>query len=213
MPAPDTLLLFAAASLALYLIPGPDMLVIASRSIAGGVRTGAATAFGVFAGLLAHMAAAAFGLAAVLAVQPLAFAAVEWVGAAYLAYLGLRLLVGSQDLRAFDASGGAATPGRAFRQGLFVNLLNPKIALFFMAFLPQFVDPTATGAFADPGAQILLLGALFNAGSLVWVLLQAVVFARIGGWLRRRPAVLRWQQRASGAALIGLAGRLALSER
>jgi threonine/homoserine/homoserine lactone efflux protein len=213
MPEPHTLLIFAGASLALYLAPGPDMLLIANRAIAGGARAGAAAALGVFAGLIVHMLAAAFGLATLLTVWPVAFTVMKWAGAAYLVYLGLMMLL-TRDRGGLSILPTArGTAWRLFRQGLLVNLMNPKIALFFMAFLPQFVDPNLMGPLASPAAQILFFGALFNAGSLIWVLTQAALFARLGAWLFDRPSVRRWIERLSGTVLLALAARLATSER
>lgn len=208
MPDPTTLAVFAAACLALYLTPGPDMLYIASRSISGGVRIGICSALGVTAGLLVHMTAAAFGLGAVLLLWPAAFLIVKWIGAAYLLYLGVKILLGPDG--PVQVGSTSRSPGWvAFRQGVLVNVMNPKIAIFFLAFLPQFVDP----AVGDPTLQLLILGALFNAGGLAWVLIQALVFGRIGNWLARRPGVMKWQRRFTGTVLIGLAANLATQER
>lgn len=208
MPEPTTLALFAAACLALYLTPGPDMLYIASRSISGGVRIGICSALGVTAGLLFHMMAAAFGLGAVLLIWPAAFLVVKWIGAAYLLYLGVKILLGPDG--PVQVGSTSRSPGwAAFRQGVLVNVMNPKIAIFFLAFLPQFVDP----AVGDPTMQLLVLGALFNAGGLAWVLIQALIFGRIGNWLARRPGVLKWQRRFTGTVLIGLAANLATQQR
>jgi len=211
LPDMATLALFVTASLALYISPGPDMLYIASRSIAQGRAAGVASAFGVFAGLLVHMLAAALGLAAVLVVWPFAYLVVKWLGVLYLAYLGLKVLL--------DRNGGIALPGgnggagpdyrRLFRQGLFVNLLNPKIALFFMAFLPQFVD-------AEKGSiplQMLFFGSLFNAGGLLWVLFLAVLFGAIGDRIASRPGIWGWQRWITGSVLLALAANLAFAER
>lgn len=213
MPDLHTLALFAAASLALYISPGPDMLHVANRAIAGGTRGGMLAALGVSAGLVVHMLAAAFGLAALLVIWPIAFTLVKWVGAAYLLYLGITTLMGRGAAGALAGDMARVGSWRLFRQGFLVNLLNPKIALFFMAFLPQFASRGPGAAGDDPSLQILILGALFNAGSLVWLGIQAVTFARIGRWLAARPRIMLWQRRISGMLLIGLAGRLALAER
>jgi len=211
MPDSTTLALFVTASLALYISPGPDMLYIASRSIAQGRAAGVASAFGVFAGLLVHMLAASMGLAAVLVLWPIAYLVVKWLGVLYLAYLGLKILL--------DRNGGMALPGgnsaehpdyrRLFRQGLFVNLLNPKIALFFMAFLPQFVD-------AEKGSiplQMLFFGSLFNAGGFLWVLFLAVLFGAIGNRIASRPGIWGWQRWITGSVLLALAANLAFAQR
>jgi len=209
MPDSATLALFVTASLALYISPGPDMLYIASRSIAQGRAAGVASAIGVFAGLVVHMLAASLGLAAVLVVWPLAYLIVKWLGVVYLAYLGFKIL--------FDRNGGITLPGgdtagpdyrRLFRQGLFVNLLNPKIALFFMAFLPQFVD-------AEKGSialQMLFFGSLFNAGGLLWVLFLAILFGAIGNRFAGSTGIWGWQRWITGSVLLALAANLAFTE-
>ncbi|MBP5857858.1 LysE family translocator [Marivibrio halodurans] len=213
MPDIHTLMLFAGASLVLYISPGPDMLHVANRAMADGIRGGMLAALGVSAGLVVHMLAAAFGLAAVLVIWPIAFTLVKWLGAAYLLYLGVTALMGRGS--AARPTGGMARAGswRLFRQGFLVNLLNPKIALFFMAFLPQFASQAPGANGVDQTLQILILGALFNTGSLVWLGIQTVTFARIGRWLSARPRILLWQRRVSGVLLIALAGRLAVAER
>lgn len=212
IPIPDTttLAVFAAASLALYVAPGPDMLYIASRSIGHGRRAGVVSALGVFAGLVIHMLGAAFGLSALLVVWPLAYTAVKWVGVAYLLYLGVRVLLDkNHGLAPSPVKGGTLGHWQMFRRGLFVNLLNPKIALFFLAFLPQFADESL-GGFA---AQMLFLGALFNLGGLVWILFLAIAFGAVGDWFRRNSAVWRWQRWFTGSVLVALALHLAVTER
>lgn len=208
LPDIQTFMIFAAASLALYVAPGPDMILIASRSMGGGFRAGLCAAVGVNLGITIHMLAAAFGLAALLTAEPEIFRMLTWIGAAYLAYLGFRAILTARKRIAVEAQ----RPSRAvamIRQGLLVNLLNPKIAVFFLAFLPQFADPSR----GDPTLQILFFGALFNAGGFLFVIGLAVIFSRIGPWIRSRPAIWRWQQILSGSVLLGLAVNLALPER
>ncbi|NMM44596.1 LysE family translocator [Rhodospirillaceae bacterium KN72] len=207
VPELDRLILFATASLALYLSPGPDMLYIASRALGGSVRAGVLAGLGVSIGIVCHMLAAGFGLAALLIAVPAAFIAVKWCGAAYLAYLGIKAWLGAGDQSGFRKA-APASDWAMLRQGILVNLLNPKIALFFLAFIPQFVDP----AQGHPTAQFFFFGMLFTVGGLFWVLIQAVLFARAGRWLTTRPAALKWQQRVSGTVLLGLAANLALSD-
>lgn len=209
MPDPATLAAFWIAALALYAAPGPDMIYVASRAIGQGRRAGVFSALGVFAGLLVHMLAAALGLAAVLAAWPLAFEVVRWAGVGYLAWLGVRTLASRGRGFEAQAAAGRTQPFRIARQGFFINLLNPKIGLFFVAFLPQFTDPAAGPLWA----QMLLFGAMFNAGGLAWLLVQAVLFGRLGHWLARHPGAWAWQQRFTGSALLGLAAWLALDAR
>lgn len=204
----STLLLFAAAGLALAITPGPDMLMCLSRSIAQGRQTAFAALFGIVTGCYVWALAAALGLASLLALSPTAYDVVRFAGAAYLAYLAW------QTFRAKDAFGvGGGLPsvawGRAFRQGLMTNLLNPKVALFFLALFPQFVDPARGGMVV----QALILVSLFNLigfGVNAGVILAASRFAR---FLARRPGIARLQRWFLGTVFGGLALRLALDDR
>ncbi len=209
-PDVPTLAVFMAASIALYVSPGPDMLYIASRSVAGGKKAGMISALGTCSGLFVHTLGAALGLSALLIAWPLAYQIVKWLGVAYLAYLGIRVLMDRRG-PGFKAPGTQPAPGwwRIYRQGAFVNLMNPKIALFFLAFLPQFVD-TGAGAFT---AQMLVFGALFTFGGLLWTFFLAMLFGSIGDWLGRCPAAWRWQRRFTGSVLLALATQLALSRQ
>lgn len=198
MPSLPTLVTFGAASLALLVIPGPAVLYIVNRSVADGRRVGLAAVAGIEIGSLVHVVAAALGLSAALAASPRAFEVIAWLGAAYLVVLGIRALITR------PVAGGdpidAIRPGRAFAQGVVVNVLNPKVALFFISFLPPFIDPGRGGA----GLQSLLLGTLFvglgtisdslyslAASSLRTVLLQG----------RSLAVARRW---AAGAVYIAL---------
>lgn len=209
LPDIDTLLVFAAACLALYLAPGPDMLYIASRSLGQGRRAGLLSCIGIAAGLLVHMTGTALGLSTLLALWPVVYAIVKWLGVAYLFYLGIRTLLARDPVHVDPAATAHDSAWRIVRQGFLVNLLNPKIALFFLAFLPQFVD-VARGAFA---AQMFFFGLLFNAGGFVWIVLLALGFGSLGDWLARKPHVWTWQRRITGGLLVGLALQLAFSER
>ncbi len=215
MPMPDaaTWTLFAAATIALYLSPGPDMIYIASRSIGQGTRAGVMSAFGVSAGLLVHTLFAVFGLTALLAVSPIAYLAIKWLGIAYLLYLGVKTLRSGDDIRFQAANGNGHSARRVFVQGALVNILNPKIALFFLAFLPQFAPADLSAGSAGFGALMVLLGATFTAGGLLWTIGLAALFGRMGRWLSGRPEFWVWQRRFTGFALIGLAAHLALDSR
>jgi threonine/homoserine/homoserine lactone efflux protein len=190
---------FLAASVVMWLTPGPDTMYILGRSIAQGRRAGVMSALGVGSGLLLHTLFAALGLSAILAASASAFAAVKLAGAAYLIYLGLQALgrkVGP--LAASDV--GPAGAWRVYRQGLLSNTLNPKVAVFFLAFLPQFVDPAARAG----ALPFLLLGAVFVAGGTAWSLGQAACAASATRAFRRNPAMLVWLERLSGCVYIGL---------
>jgi threonine/homoserine/homoserine lactone efflux protein len=213
MPETQQLLLFMAAGLALNVTPGPDMLYIVARSSSEGRRAGIASALGIGAGSLIHIAALALGLSAVLAAVPLAYDLIRWAGTAYLIWLGVRAI---RDARAPDqrVAPEPAPLGAVFRQGMLTNLLNPKVALFFLAFLPQFVDP----ARGDPVVQIVALGLLFDLSGTAVNLVVAIAASRVAGWKSGateaaqsgRVAILR---RATGAIFIALGARLALTSR
>jgi len=201
------LALFIVSGLLLNLAPGPDTLYIVGRSSTQGYRAGAAAALGIFAGTFVHIAAAAGGLSALLAASASAFTVVKIAGAIYLVYIGISLL------RSPVQSGGTG-PGLApaslhqvFVQGFFTNVLNPKVALFFLAFLPQFVDPGAT----SKAAALLFLGAIFNLNGTLWNLFVAWSSARISGGLMRNARFGRWFNRCVGGLFVVLGVKLALS--
>lgn len=190
---------FLAASFLLWLTPGPDTMYILGRSIAQGRRAGVMSALGIGSGCLVHTCFAAFGLSAILTASAWAFTAVKAVGAAYLVYLGLRVLqkaAGPPTIPEMHPAGA----WRVYREGLACNALNPKVAVFFLAFLPQFVDPAA-GLGALP---FLFLGSLFVVGGTLWCLAQALCAASATQTIRRNPAALRWLERLSGGVYIGL---------
>jgi len=204
--------LFVVTVFVLNATPGADMLITASRTLQHGVRGGLATALGVSAGCVVHTLAAAFGLAALLSASAAAFTFVKWVGAAYLVWLAIGMLRGALRGGAaapIPARGDAAARGWAlFRQGLLTNVLNPKIALFFLALLPQFIDaqaPDKTAAFLFLGAVMVLQGTLFLIGFVVLV-------AQLRR-LRPRPVARRAVQGGGALVLLFLAARLALAPR
>lgn len=207
LPAWPVFLSFVAAGLALNIVPGADMTFVIASAARGGRRDGMIAALGIGAGALVHIVAAVLGLSAILASSQAAFEAIKWLGAAYLLWLAISLL------RSGDARDGQkrppASPWRLFRAAMLVNILNPKVALFFLAFLPQFVDPAAQA----PALQILCLGLWFDfAGTLVNI---AVAVAAAGaadrlrhvGWLGRAA---RW---LAATAMGALAVQLALATR
>ena len=207
MPDAHALALFMAAGLALNLTPGPDMLYVAARAAAEGRAAGVASTLGIATGTLVHIALVAFGLTALLAAVPVAYTAVRLAGAAYLVYLGVRTL-----LRPGGLTERALTPASrwaVFRQGVLTNVLNPKVALFFLAFLPQFVDPARGSA----GLQVLGLGLLFDASGTLVLLAVALGASRAAGRLRRSAGAARWLERATGVLFVGLGLRLAVASR
>jgi threonine/homoserine/homoserine lactone efflux protein len=209
MPDSHSLLLFILAGLALNITPGPDMLYIAARSGTEGRRAGIASALGVGAGTLVHIAALTLGLAALLGSVPLAYDAVRLAGAAYLIYLGIRALIRPPTLSARVALERASL-WAIFRQGVITNVLNPKVALFFLAFVPQFVDPTR----GPPAVQIVVLGLIFDVNGTLVNIGVAVGAGSVGSlFLGRRSRNARILGRATGVLLIGLGARVALTSK
>jgi threonine/homoserine/homoserine lactone efflux protein len=199
MPTLLTLALFLLAALGLLIIPGPAVLYIITRSVEQGRRAGFASVLGVELAGLIHTVAAALGLSALLLASALAFSIVKYLGAAYLIYLGLRTLLSREKAVATHAELPKSAP-RLFAQGFLVNLLNPKTALFFYAFLPQFVDP-ARGAVIE---QILLFGTLFVSLAFCTDSLYALLGSTIGGLLRRSALLRRVQRYVTGGIYIVL---------
>ena len=200
--------MFVLAGVMLNLTPGQDTIYIAGRSMAEGVRVGIASALGVGAGSTLHVLAATLGLSALLAASALAFSVVKWAGAAYLVYLGLKLLLSR---RGFDpaaiAAHADASGGSAFRRGVLTNVLNPKVAVFFLAFLPQFVSPDSP----HRAVAFLVLGGTFVVTGTLWCLVIAVVSARASARIRRSATAATVMNRIAGGLFVALGIRLALS--
>nr|WP_315496356.1 LysE family translocator [uncultured Rhodoferax sp.] len=217
----DQLLLFAAAGVLLNLTPGPDVLYIVTHALRRGARAGMVAALGITAGCFVHIFAAAVGVSALMAASATAFTVLKWAGAAYLVYVGLRLLLSKPDSAMQLGAAGADSTGATgldlwfcqnglkavFLRGFWTNVLNPKVALFFLAFVPQFIAP---GVENKPLA-FLLLGLLFNFNGL-WVNLGWAVAA---AWLARRAGVVQksmhWLDRVAGAMFVGFGIKLALT--
>lgn len=204
----ETLLLFVPAALALNLTPGNDMLFCLGQGMKSGPRAGIAASLGIAAGGFIHVFAAALGLAALLAAHPGAFEVLRWAGVAYLVWLAVQALR-SPGLVLEPGSGRRHTPWRAFREAVLVNVLNPKVAVFILAFLPQFVDPARGSGFL----QFLLLGTVFNAGGTVVNALVGGFAGRLSGWLQTRERLARGFQRLTGLIFLSLAARLAFERR
>jgi len=201
-------LLFTVASLVLIITPGQDMILVMSRSIAQGAAAGIATAAGVSVGLAGHTILATLGLGAILQTSEWLFLALKLAGAAYLIYLGVGLLrVRNAVLVVQDAS--ERSLARLFLDGAVSNISNPKIAIFYFAFLPQFVLPGAT----HPTLAVFVLGLLFAA--MTFAIKGPVGFfaGMLSGWLRSRPGALTWLYRSSGAVLVALGVKLVFERR
>ncbi len=204
--------LFVAAGLLLNITPGPDLAYIAARSAAGGFRAGLAATLGITAGCVAHTLAAAAGLSVLLATSAAAFGVVKWCGVVYLLYAGIRLVAaGVRGPRA--ATGGPppapATAAKIFREAFVINVLNPKVALFFLAFLPQFIEAGAPAK----ALAFIALGCLFNFNSLFVNVPVAWLAARAGRRVRAHAQAARWLTGIVGALFVLLAARLATLER
>lgn len=199
MPEPTQLGLFCLAAFALIVVPGPAVFYIVARSVAQGAQAGLVSALGVGLGATVHVTAAAVGVSALVMASATAFSLLKFAGAAYLLYLGLRTLFGREP--AVDV--GSPRPrrlGRIFLDGALVNVLNPKVALFFLAFLPQFVDPHA----GSVPAQMALLGALFVVIGILSDAVYALLAGRLASRLRASPRGQRLSRRFSGSVYMAL---------
>lgn len=206
MPDLSTLTLFLAAAVVMLVTPGPAVLYIVARSVDQGRMAGFVSALGAGVGTLFHIAAAAVGVSALLLSSALAFSVVKYLGAAYLIYLGVRTLLAREEIVRPEVE-KRRDLSRIFYQGVLVNLLNPKTALFFFAFLPQFIDATK-GAVA---AQIVFLGLVFIAVGLASDSVYALLAGTVGGWLKGNLKFLRTQRYFAGTVYIGLGVGMALS--
>jgi threonine/homoserine/homoserine lactone efflux protein len=208
------LTLFILSGLLLNIMPGPDSLLIMTRSATQGWRAGSAAALGIGAGTLVHVLAAALGLSALLATSAAAFTAVKWVGAAYIVYVGIGML--RSKLKASDSGDTAAAPVAApmpfrkiFLQGFLTNILNPKVALFFLAFVPQFISADA----ASKPFAFVILGVIFDFNGMLWCHGLAMFTAFASTRLQIKPRVSLWLNRVTGGLFLALGVRLALSEQ
>ena len=217
MPSLETLLIFTAAALLMNISPGPSNFYVMSRSVAQGWRGGAVAAMGLALGSLVHVVAAALGLSTVFHYFPAAYGVLKLVGAAYLIYLGVRYLMGNDSSAIIrPAANPAAIPeaerrphGRIFTESILVEVLNPKTALFFLAFLPQFVDVSR----GPPAPQILLLGLIVTLSAIPCDLFVAVLSGAAARVISTNARIARMQGYISGSILVALGIYVALSER
>lgn len=205
----NSLVLFVIACLAINMIPGPDVIYIVSNTMKGKLASGMKAAIGLGIGYFIHTLAACLGLSAIILSSAVAFTAVKWLGAAYLVYLGVQALLsmwrGKSKLVVSESIGSNKN---VFVQGVIVSVLNPKVALFFLSFLPQFIDTSAGSA----STQLLVLGLLFSALATMC----NVLYASVGSWVFSRSNSQRYSRAlegVSGVLLIGLAGKVAISDR
>ena len=207
MPEFDLLLVFIVTVVALVVVPGPNIIYIVTRSIGQGRRVGVASALGVESGTLVHIAAATFGLSALVASSATALTTLKYIGAVCLVYLGIRTLL-SKDEMDFDPGANDDGLMRVYLQGALVNVLNPKVALFFLAFLPQFVDPQR----GSVALQMLILGLIVLAFGVANDLVYALAAGSLGAWLRRRPQFARRQRLFTGGVYLALGAVAAVSQ-
>ena len=203
-----TLLTYAAVELGLFLIPGPAVLLVLARSVTGGPRVGVATGFGIALGDLVHTAMATFGLSAVLMTSALAFSIVKYAGVIYLIVLGIRALFETNDDLHLPAA-QPVDPRRAFRQAIWAEMLNPKTALFFLAFLPQFIAADE----AHVLARMLELSGAFMAMTFAVFALYGLCAAAVRDRVVSRPRVMAWLRRSFAAGFAALGARLAFADR
>lgn len=200
--------LFIVSGLLLNIMPGPDSLLIMTRSATQGWRAGVAAVMGICTGTMVHVLAAAVGLSAILATSATAFMVVKYVGAAYILYMAIGLLLSKRK----DAAAAITVPAlpyrKIFAQGLLTNVLNPKVALFFLAFVPQFID---AGAASKPLAFVIL-GCIFNVNGMLWSVFLAVFTGLASARLKVAPGVALWLNRVTGGLFVWLGIKLALSK-
>jgi threonine/homoserine/homoserine lactone efflux protein len=201
---------FLATAIVLVITPGQDTFFILGRSLSGGRASGIAAALGISAGSVIHTFAAALGLSALLATSPYAFMAVKFAGAAYLIYIGIRALLSrATGLPGQQPGGQSVGQWSAFRQGILSNVLNPKVALFFLALMPQFI----TGGSANKVGAFLALGLSFVALGVVWCVVLAIAAARLRGVFLRRPSMANVLNKIAGTMFIALGLRLATARQ
>lgn len=207
MPSIETLLVFTVAALVMNLSPGPSNFYVLARSVAQGPSAGLVAALGLAVGSLVHVIAAAFGLSLLFETAPLLYTGLKFVGAGYLVYLGLRMFLAKVEPNLAVESIGRAR-SRVLRESVLVEVMNPKTALFFIAFLPQFVDATAPMA-----PQFLLLGMIVTVTALPCDIAVALGAGKAARWLRGSTAIQRLQNRISGGILVSLGAYVAFEDR
>ncbi|HKJ62517.1 MAG TPA: LysE family translocator [Hyphomicrobiales bacterium] len=208
MPDLSQLLIFVGVVALLFISPGPAVLLTLARSVSSGTKVGIATGAGIAVGDMLHTLAAVAGLSAILMTSAWAYELVKYAGAAYLIYLGFMAM--RKNRSGVDIPNARQiTAWPAFRQAILIEILNPKTALFFLSFLPQFTDPSHGGIWL----QLLVLGAVFVTMSMFYTSLLAIFAARASGWLNRGSFIAKWQGKLVGSIYIALGLQLALQDR
>ena len=200
--------LFLIAGILLNLTPGPDTAYILGRSVAQGREAGIASALGISVGSIFHTFAAALGLSAILATSAVAFGAIKFIGGVYLIFLGIRMLLERRNQLSLPSTFRRRTTAAAFRQGILTNVLNPKVALFFLAFLPQFIHPDSSMKVA----AFVMLGLTFVTTGTIWCLVLASFAATFSERLRGNAKITQWLNRLAGGLFVFLGARLAAAK-
>lgn len=206
----DNFWIFACTAILLNLTPGNDMLYVIARSTSQGIMCGIISSLGIMAGCMLHIVAAVLGLSAIIARSAMAFDMIKYIGAAYLIYLGIRGIMSRKKTVTVSSPVNHLSYRHLFWQGAVTNVLNPKVALFFLAFLPQFINISGS---VSPSLQILFLGTWFNLGGTIVNILVALVFGKAGEWINQSGKFIQWQERVTGFILIALGIKVALSSR
>jgi threonine/homoserine/homoserine lactone efflux protein len=200
--------LFCLSAIVLSITPGPDTLYILGRTISQGTNSGIASVLGISTGVLIHTIAAAIGLSTILATSALVFRIIKLIGAAYLIYLGITLILASKDTDVLDKKNlSASSLWKIYRQGVITNVLNPKVALFFLSFLPQFIDPNHGNV-----TSFIFLGIIYVFTCIIWYLTVAVFSSTIAGTLQKNTFWIRSINKISGGIFVGLGLNLAFSK-
>jgi len=205
----DNFYLFLTVSLLINLSPGPDMIYTAARSLSQGTRAGIFSALGIFTGCLFHITAAVFGLSKIIEESVLLFSIIKYAGAAYLVYLGIRSLLSKNKTKKGIDALPALTGRRIFLQGMLTNILNPKVAIFFLSFLPQFIDPHSHSL----KEQIAFLGLWFDVQGMAALMLVACAVGAFKNILQKNTAFWNWQEKITGLILFGLGIKMLFSKK
>ena len=201
--------LFLTVSVLINLSPGPDMIYTAARSLSQGTKAGIFSALGIFTGCLFHIMAAVFGLSAIIEEPVLLFSIIKYAGAAYLVYLGIRAMAGRKKAGNEIASLPPMANRKIFLQGMLTNILNPKVAIFFLSFLPQFIDPH-TNYLKE---QIAFLGLWFDVQGTFILIIVATITGLFRDLLQKRPGFWNWQEKITGVILIGLGIKMIFTKK
>jgi len=205
----DNFYLFLTVSILINLSPGPDMIYTAARSLSQGTKAGIFSALGIFAGCLVHTTAAVFGLSKIIEESVLLFSIIKYAGAAYLIYLGIRSLLSKKKTEKEIDTLPRLSNRKIFLQGMLTNILNPKVAIFFLSFLPQFIDPQSNYL----KGQIAFLGLWFDVQGTIILIMVACAVGAFKNILQRNTVIWNWQEKITGVILIGLGVKMFFTKK